>query len=66
VKRARRGNLRRRGKNCKLPVEAATVMQRWLLENFKEPYPSHAKKEEMARSASISVQQVSNWFINAR
>jgi hypothetical protein len=41
-------------------------MQRWLLENFKEPYPSHAKKEEMARSASISVQQVSNWFINAR
>ena len=35
IKKARKSGIRRRGKNCKLPVDAATVMQRWLLENFK-------------------------------
>lgn len=41
-------------------------MQKWLLENFRDPYPSPSKKLEMARASKLSVGQVSNWFINAR
>lgn len=41
-------------------------MQKWLLENFSDPYPSHSKKLEMAKQSNLSVYQVNNWFINAR
>ena len=41
-------------------------MQKWLLENFHDPYPTQAKKQEMARESKLTVYQVNNWFINAR
>lgn len=56
----------KKGKNCKIPMESTYVLQKWLLENFSNPYPSHTKKLEMARQSKLSVGQVNNWFINAR
>lgn len=56
----------RRGRNCKIPAESSFVLQKWLLENFRDPYPCHSKKVEMARQSRLSLHQVNNWFINAR
>jgi len=41
-------------------------MQKWLLENFHDPYPSQAEKQAMARDSRLTIYQVNNWFINAR
>lgn len=57
---------RRRGKNSKIPLESTSIMQKWLLENFHDPYPTQVKKQEMARESKLTVYQVNNWFINAR
>lgn len=42
------------------------MLQKWLLENFSDPYPTHTKKTEMAKLSKLSIYQVNNWFINAR
>lgn len=34
----------RKGPNCKIPVESTCILQKWLLENFSDPYPSNSKK----------------------
>lgn len=56
----------KKGPNCKIPIESTCILQKWLLENFNDPYPSNAKKAEMARQSSLTIYQVNNWFINAR
>ena len=56
----------KKGPNCKIPIESTCILQKWLLENFNDPYPSNAKKAEMARQSNLSIYQVNNWFINAR
>lgn len=57
---------RRKGKNSKIGLESTSIMQRWLLENFHDPYPTQVKKQEMAKESRLTVCQVNNWFINAR
>lgn len=57
---------RRKGKNSKIALESTSIMQKWLLENFHDPYPTQVKKQEMARESKLTVYQVNNWFINAR
>ncbi|GLJ22991.1 hypothetical protein SUGI_0433700 [Cryptomeria japonica] len=49
-----------------LPQRAVTVLRAWLFEHFLNPYPSDADKHLLARQTSLSRNQVSNWFINAR
>jgi hypothetical protein len=34
----------KKGRNCKISVDSTYIMQRWLLDNFSNPYPSHSKK----------------------
>ena len=57
---------KKRGKNSKIAVECTSIMQKWLLEHFHDPYPSQACKQEMAHEAGLTISQVNNWFINAR
>lgn len=49
-----------------MPVTSTCVLQKWLLENFNDPYPSHSKKLELAKQSRLTIYQVNNWFINAR
>lgn len=62
----KRKDSRRKGKNCKIAAQSSCIMQKWLLQNFSNPYPSNEKKLEMADESGLSVYQVNNWFINAR
>ena len=34
--------------------------------NFQHPYPSEEEKREICHQTGLSLQQVNNWFINAR
>ncbi|KAF2085500.1 hypothetical protein K490DRAFT_9415, partial [Saccharata proteae CBS 121410] len=53
----RRGNL---------PKEATTVLKQWFEDHKDSPYPSEDEKTALCERTGLSLNQVSNWFINAR
>ncbi|CAO3696529.1 unnamed protein product [Rhizopus stolonifer] len=56
-KRKRRGNL---------PKEVTDYLRTWLLQHKRHPYPSEKEKFDLAQQTGLTVNQISNWFINAR
>ncbi|ORX58841.1 hypothetical protein DM01DRAFT_1318319 [Hesseltinella vesiculosa] len=56
-KKRRRGNL---------PKDVTEFLKRWLVQHKKHPYPSEKEKLELAHHTGLTVNQISNWFINAR
>eukprot|EP01083_Nonionella_stella_P154807 499286_1 len=46
--------------------EQVLILRSWLLLNLKHPYPGPSDKDELAKRAGLSYDQVSNWFVNAR
>ncbi|KAF2636298.1 hypothetical protein P280DRAFT_155032 [Massarina eburnea CBS 473.64] len=57
------GNRKRRGN---LPKEATSILKAWYAEHSDSPYPTEDEKIELCRQTQLSMNQVSNWFINAR
>ncbi|KAI9657318.1 MAG: hypothetical protein M1821_002998 [Bathelium mastoideum] len=57
------GQRRRRGN---LPREATNMMKKWFQEHLKSPYPSEEEKMQFCEMTGLSMNQVGNWFINAR
>lgn len=55
--RKRRGNL---------PRDAVRLFKKWVEENKRYPYPNEVQKQEFERLTGLSMQQINNWFINAR
>ncbi|CAO3621064.1 unnamed protein product [Cunninghamella blakesleeana] len=56
-KKRRRGNL---------PKDVTEFLKQWLVQHKKHPYPSEKEKMELAHRTGLTVNQISNWFINAR
>ncbi|KAF7729726.1 hypothetical protein EC973_003804 [Apophysomyces ossiformis] len=56
-KRRRRGNL---------PKEVTEFLKHWLVQHKKHPYPTEKEKMDLAYRTGLTVNQISNWFINAR
>ncbi|KAG0165817.1 hypothetical protein DFQ28_008267 [Apophysomyces sp. BC1034] len=56
-KRRRRGNL---------PKEVTEFLKNWLVQHKKHPYPTEKEKMDLAYRTGLTVNQISNWFINAR
>ncbi|KAI9311062.1 homeobox KN domain-containing protein, partial [Dichotomocladium elegans] len=54
---------RRRGN---LPKEVTEYLKGWLVDHKKHPYPSEKEKIQLANRTGLTVNQISNWFINAR
>ncbi|KAL6705687.1 homeodomain superfamily [Coniothyrium glycines] len=56
-------NRKRRGN---LPKEATNILKDWFNANRGSPYPTEDQKMELCQRTGLSLNQVSNWFINAR
>ncbi|CAG8488015.1 11023_t:CDS:2 [Dentiscutata erythropus] len=54
---------RRRGN---LPKSTTALLKNWLAQHKKHPYPTEEEKSALAKETRLSLQQISNWFINAR
>ncbi|KAI8376169.1 uncharacterized protein BYT42DRAFT_573673 [Radiomyces spectabilis] len=54
---------RRRGN---LPKDVTEFLKRWLVQHKKHPYPTEKEKMDLAYRTGLTVNQISNWFINAR
>ncbi|CAO3648606.1 unnamed protein product [Cunninghamella echinulata] len=53
----RRGNL---------PKPVTAILKRWLIEHCRNPYPTEEEKQQLKRETQLTLNQISNWFINAR
>lgn len=54
---------KRRGK---LPREVTDYLRTWLLNHVDHPYPTEEEKRQLCDATGLSMNQISNWFINAR
>ena len=57
------GQLRRRGK---LPKHITEHLKSWLMSHTEHPYPTEEEKHEFCAVTSLDINQISNWFVNAR
>jgi len=53
----RRGNL---------PKAATNVLKKWLFDHLFHPYPTEEEKSTLGAQTGLTMNQISNWFINAR
>jgi len=53
----RRGNL---------PKAATGVLKKWLFDHLFHPYPTEEEKSVLGQQTGLTMNQISNWFINAR
>lgn len=53
-------------KRGNLPKTTTAILRDWLLKHKTHPYPTEDQKQELANATSLTVNQISNWFINAR
>ncbi|CAG8799449.1 7681_t:CDS:2, partial [Racocetra persica] len=57
------GPKKRRGN---LPKATTALLKDWLAKHKKHPYPTEEEKQGLAKETMLNLQQISNWFINAR
>ncbi|KAI9324904.1 homeobox KN domain-containing protein, partial [Zopfochytrium polystomum] len=47
------------------PHVTATLFT-WLMKNKQDPYPGESEKKMLAEETGLTMNQVNDWFINAR
>ncbi|KAK4135460.1 hypothetical protein BT67DRAFT_277481 [Trichocladium antarcticum] len=60
------GDNRPRRRRGNLPKETTDRLRVWFQAHLSHPYPSEDEKQEMMRQTGLQMNQISNWFINAR
>ncbi|KAG0182746.1 hypothetical protein DFQ29_002381 [Apophysomyces sp. BC1021] len=54
---------RRRGN---LPKPVTAILKQWLVDHCRDPYPTEDEKNMLKAETGLTLNQISNWFINAR
>lgn len=49
-----------------IPAKAKTILEKWMYEHRLYCYPTKTEKQALALETGLSVQKISNWFINSR
>ncbi|KAJ6785792.1 hypothetical protein PWT90_10857 [Aphanocladium album] len=60
------GHAKQRKRGRKLPKEATDKLRSWLVANMHLQYPTEDEKKELMGQTGLQMNQISNWFINAR
>ncbi|CAM9019939.1 unnamed protein product [Wickerhamomyces anomalus] len=59
-----KSNMRKKRQN--LPRQTTLILLSWLSEHLDRPYPNSREKYELLMKTRLTIQQLDNWFINAR
>lgn len=49
-----------------IPAKAKSILEKWMYDHRLYCYPTKTEKQELALQTGLSVQKISNWFINSR
>lgn len=49
-----------------IPAEAKRILDKWMFEHRYYCYPSKLEKQQLSLATNLSVQRISNWFVNSR
>jgi hypothetical protein len=63
VKKKNNNGRRRRGN---LPKSVTAILKQWLIDHRGHPYPTEEEKRGLRSKTNLTLNQISNWFINAR
>uniref|UniRef100_A0A060T3Z8 ARAD1C40612p n=1 Tax=Blastobotrys adeninivorans TaxID=409370 RepID=A0A060T3Z8_BLAAD len=61
-----RANDRIKKRRGNLPRPVTDILRKWLNDHMHHPYPTEREKAELMRQTGLTLNQISNWFINAR
>ncbi|KAL2064250.1 hypothetical protein VTL71DRAFT_4744 [Oculimacula yallundae] len=62
----RDSDTRQRKRRGNLPKETTDKLRAWFMAHLQHPYPTEDEKQELMRQTGLQMNQISNWFINAR
>jgi hypothetical protein len=60
------GDTKQRKRRGNLPKETTDKLRAWFVAHLQHPYPTEDEKQELMRQTGLQMNQISNWFINAR
>ncbi|KAL7934444.1 hypothetical protein V8C35DRAFT_28169 [Trichoderma chlorosporum] len=60
------GESKQRKRRGNLPKETTDKLRSWFISHLQHPYPTEDEKQELVRQTGLQMNQISNWFINAR
>ncbi|KAI2630881.1 hypothetical protein GGR54DRAFT_627960 [Hypoxylon sp. NC1633] len=60
------GDSKQRKRRGNLPKETTDKLRAWFVGHLHHPYPSEEEKHDLMRATGLQMNQISNWFINAR
>ncbi|KAF3483641.1 AhpA [Arthroderma uncinatum] len=60
------GDMREKKRRGNLPKPVTDMLRAWLWEHLDHPYPTEEDKQIFMSRTGLTINQISNWFINAR
>ncbi|RKF64306.1 putative homeobox domain-containing protein [Erysiphe neolycopersici] len=63
---AREGETKPRKRRGNLPKDTTEKLRTWFLNHLEHPYPTEDEKQQLMDSTGLQMNQISNWYINAR
>ncbi|PHH63247.1 hypothetical protein CDD80_1249 [Ophiocordyceps camponoti-rufipedis] len=60
------GDAKQRKRRGNLPKETTDKLRAWFVAHLHHPYPTEEEKQDLMRQTGLQMNQISNWFINAR
>lgn len=60
------GDNKQRKRRGNLPKETTDKLRAWFVAHLNHPYPTEDEKQKLMQQTGLQMNQISNWFINAR
>lgn len=60
------GDSRNRRRRGNLPKQVTDILRAWFQDHLDHPYPTEEEKQMFIQQTGLTMNQISNWFINAR